>query len=87
MTLSTRLAAPAAVLLALLPARAAGDDSAALLARFRTEAPQGWARLEKYDGELTYTAKVTSTDTFFKGNRSRVEQPRFLGIFSTVSVK
>src|SRR5207253_2238920 len=49
--------------------RAVGDDSTALLARFHTEGPQGWARLEKYDDGLTYTAKVTSTDTFFKDNR------------------
>lgn len=68
MTLSTRLMATV-VVASLLPARTVGDDSAALLARFRTEAPQGWARLEKYDDELTYSALFIKTDTFFKENQ------------------
>jgi hypothetical protein len=69
MILSTRFAAPVVALVSLGAARAIGDDSAALLARFRAEGPTGWARLEQYDDELTYTAKVTSTDTFFKDNK------------------
>lgn len=70
MTRSVRLAAPVAVIMSLVTTRAVGDDSAALLARFRAEAPRGWARLEQYDDELTCTANVTVTDTFFKDNRT-----------------
>jgi hypothetical protein len=76
MTLSTRFAAPLIVLACLLPARATGDDSAALLARFRAEAPQGWARLEEYDDELTYNATMTWTSTYFQQNRKDVRKTK-----------
>jgi hypothetical protein len=76
MTQTTWLPVAAVVLVCLLPGRATSDDSAALLARFRAEAPQGWARLEKYDDELTYTATMTWTNTYFKDNKKDVRKTK-----------
>lgn len=54
-------------------AACAGDDSAALLDRFRAEGPIGWARLEERDDELTYRVQFSSTTSWQSGNyRSRL---------------
>jgi hypothetical protein len=76
MILSIRLLAHLVVLGCLFPTRATGDESAALLARFRTEAPLGWARLEEYDNELTYVATMTWTDTYFRENKKDVRKTK-----------
>jgi hypothetical protein len=72
MFLSIRIAALLVGFAALLPTRANGDESAALLARFRSEAPQGWARLEQSDDELSYSATLTWTDTYFQEKKKDV---------------
>src|SRR5947209_18694602 len=42
------------------------DESATLIRRFRSEAPEGWARLEKVEEAYECTARVTQSDTFFQ---------------------
>lgn len=70
MSFVAKLAASSVAFIVSLHAHEGNDDSGALLARFRREAPEAWERLEKYDEEFTYNAQVTTTDTFFKDNRT-----------------
>lgn len=69
MTLITRMAIVAAITIAVAGQRAYCDESAELMARFRSEAPAGWERLAKAEQNLSGSADVFTVENYTKDHR------------------